>query len=161
MLALSARQTRAAENQPQPGADTQEPGKQEECEMTENQYNELITRLDRIEAALKGNRPAAPPPIQAGLGSVSAEEVNAAFPRGWPFGREKGWAVSEVPVKTLRWFLDKMAPVPGARFYDQNLEQYQLIQRWFAELESGAAKVEAPQVREPELPMEIKSELPF
>jgi hypothetical protein len=134
--------------------------------MTETQYEEiiecyyeLITRLDRIEAMLKGSRPTAAPPIQTGLGAVSAEDVNAAFPRGWPFGKEKGWAVSEVPVKSLKWFLDKMQPVPGAKFYDKNLEQYQLIQRWFAELEAGTAKLEAPQVREPELP--IQSEIPF
>lgn len=95
------------------------------------------------------------PVAHSGFGDILADEVAKAFPKGWPYGRDKGKPLHEVPESTLRWHLENRVPEKGSRFFAANSVQYDLVERALANI--GPGTVPRPRVvRQPAPPPEAQ-----
>jgi hypothetical protein len=103
------------------------------------------------------------PVAHSGFGDILADEVAKAFPKGWPYGRDKGKPLHEVPESTLRWHLENRAPEKGSRFFEANRVQYDLVERALANIGTGATREPRPakQATPPEDQEPEEDQIPF
>jgi hypothetical protein len=83
---------------------------------------------------------------------VSEDEIQKSFPKGWPFGNEKGKDLHQVSERSMLWYVETYRPKQG-QFYEADLARQDLVKRYLGAMMGAKAGARRELVRNaPEKP---------